>query len=425
MHPPHAFDGHGADRASTVLLACFDHDHVARLAGVEPSGVLTVSPGPGRESVASWLDRRGTIEAGETVTLLVPLLRALLHLARRGLDARVDVVSTITFADIVLDDRGAPVVRRLSSPSPSSSAASCPAPSSAAPPWVGLESRARSVAARLTREALSRTQGGAPAARSALDTLVADSDVGSASEALEIDELIEVLLELAVPLPLASHGVEVQTDARQAAGQSTDERVGETVRGRLRASLAAVRPRVWLMAAVVAVSIVGGVVVLGRQGESGVAQTIASETPAPAGPRPLPSGPAPSGSSPAGSASPIPSSPSGSDDQGVLQGDDAAAATALLLQRRAACLTALDSECLAAVDQAGSPAETVDTAAVEAPGLLTQVPVDVAVGEETNRLGGGVLFRAITGNDEPASVLVIKTGAGWRLRDVRVLTNTG
>ena len=104
-----------------------------------------------------------------------------------------------------------------------------------------------------------------------------------------------------------------------------------------------------------------------------------------------------------------------------MTGDDPAAAVTVLLAARARCLRELDADCLAAVEQLGSPVLQRDLAALEAPDGLGDVPVDVSGASLVNRLGAAALFSATArqgGDDEPASVLVIKTEAGWRVRDV-------
>ncbi|MCU1527001.1 MAG: hypothetical protein JWP75_764 [Frondihabitans sp.] len=114
-----------------------------------------------------------------------------------------------------------------------------------------------------------------------------------------------------------------------------------------------------------------------------------------------------------------------------MKGEDADAATRLLLRLRAACLAVLDAECLRGVDDAGSSALEADLAAVDDPALLAGRPIGLTLTLAVNRLGGSVVYRAATDvasaheDDqqtaritEPASVLVTKTEAGWRLRDV-------
>jgi hypothetical protein len=108
----------------------------------------------------------------------------------------------------------------------------------------------------------------------------------------------------------------------------------------------------------------------------------------------------------------------GSDVSEVIRGDDAAAATSILLEARAECLRDATPSCLAAVDHPGSPLDHQDAALIDDPGLTEQAVVPIRLGAEAERLGESVLFEAYSVDDEPASVLVVRTEAGWRLREI-------
>lgn len=102
-------------------------------------------------------------------------------------------------------------------------------------------------------------------------------------------------------------------------------------------------------------------------------------------------------------------------------GDDVVAAVHELLVRRAACFDELDLSCLATVVQPGSAAESDDVSAMavardggDGPPVLEPAGVQVAA-----EMGSAVLVTVpyATGEREPASLLVMRGEAGWRLRE--------
>ncbi|MEF3404871.1 hypothetical protein [Agromyces sp. CCNWLW203] len=102
-------------------------------------------------------------------------------------------------------------------------------------------------------------------------------------------------------------------------------------------------------------------------------------------------------------------------------GDDVVAAVQELLDRRAACFDELDLSCLETVVQPGSAAESDDVAAMAVardggdgpPAFATD---GIAVAAD---MGSAVLVTVpyATGEREPASLLVMRGEAGWRLRE--------
>ncbi len=104
-------------------------------------------------------------------------------------------------------------------------------------------------------------------------------------------------------------------------------------------------------------------------------------------------------------------------------GDDPLAALPALLESRAACIRDLSVLCLDSVGHAGSSALADDQQLVrdlqqgaEIPETaLTVAPGDLVIEE---RLGDAALISlGDVADSEPASVLVMKTEAGWRIRD--------
>ncbi|PZQ91484.1 MAG: hypothetical protein DI534_00380 [Leifsonia xyli] len=130
------------------------------------------------------------------------------------------------------------------------------------------------------------------------------------------------------------------------------------------------------------------------------------------------------GAAPGGRATPTPTaSASGAAvpdaAAAVLQGDDPVAAATALLARREECFTELSTLCLEEVDQPGSAALAVDRAGIRAlrAGAEAEVPRPQP-GElrVVERLGDGALL-AIGPETAPASLLVMRSEAGWRIRD--------
>jgi hypothetical protein len=106
----------------------------------------------------------------------------------------------------------------------------------------------------------------------------------------------------------------------------------------------------------------------------------------------------------------------------AVSADDPIAALAALLERRAECVRDLSILCLDDVDQGGSAALDDDVALIR--GIEAgQVSGELAVIDAssiviTERLGDVALleFERLP-NSEPASTLLVKGEAGWRIRD--------
>jgi hypothetical protein len=102
--------------------------------------------------------------------------------------------------------------------------------------------------------------------------------------------------------------------------------------------------------------------------------------------------------------------------------DDSVTAARVLLERRAECFETLDLGCLESVVQPGSTIEASDRLALSAAreGAGTAVTrFDPTTVEVTAEMGAAVLVRAATApGREPASLLMVRGEAGWRLREV-------
>jgi hypothetical protein len=99
-------------------------------------------------------------------------------------------------------------------------------------------------------------------------------------------------------------------------------------------------------------------------------------------------------------------------------GDDPLAALPALLSRRTDCFRELSQLCLGDVDEPGSSALEADRVALAA--LQSQARQPVIISAEgagiVERWGDSVIV-ALAPHSEPASLLLLKGEAGWRIRD--------
>lgn len=110
--------------------------------------------------------------------------------------------------------------------------------------------------------------------------------------------------------------------------------------------------------------------------------------------------------------------PTGPTSAAIL-GDDPLAAAVALLDRRDSCMRELSHACLETVDQAGSAALDDDRAAVDElrrGGEAAPRSVEATGAQLLERLGDSALVR-IGPETAPASLLLVRGEAGWRIRD--------
>lgn len=105
---------------------------------------------------------------------------------------------------------------------------------------------------------------------------------------------------------------------------------------------------------------------------------------------------------------------------GPAAADDPVAAARVLLAGRAACLAAASVTCLGAYEQPGSPVLAADTHAL---GAEQPASPTGAVGALVQRIGDVAIVALAAKGDsaadsEPASLLLVKGEAGWRLREI-------
>lgn len=160
----------------------------------------------------------------------------------------------------------------------------------------------------------------------------------------------------------------------------------------------------------------------GAVGGSTDAQSVASAPPASSSAKTPPVSPSAKTSSPSATATPNPS-PTASPS--AIVGDDPVAAIRVLLETRLGCLRDLSVLCLDSVAAPGSTALESDTAVVRAVqgGGEQAADSEFAAGEPVlvQRLGDSALVSlgnpAEAGTSKPASALLMKGEAGWRIRD--------
>ena len=182
------------------------------------------------------------------------------------------------------------------------------------------------------------------------------------------------------------------------------------VLARVRASLAAVRAPVWIAAGLVGVGLVTAMILVPQDGSGAAADGAPTSTPSPTATQPG-HGWTPSGGSPSDAAAADP-----------VHGDDPILALVALLDARDGCIRDRSVLCLDAVGQVGSSALDDDQRLIRTLQDGAETPhaflVDSAQVTLVERLGDTALLDlADAGDTNPASVLMMRTEAGWRIRD--------
>jgi hypothetical protein len=119
---------------------------------------------------------------------------------------------------------------------------------------------------------------------------------------------------------------------------------------------------------------------------------------------------------------PATSTPAALVESSAVTGDDPIAAAVILLEARARCFTEISVICLDDVDQQGSGALSSDQSTMRnAQNGAETLPPFLAKANElvlVEQVGDAVLLEWIEpGENEPASLLLMKGEAGWRIRD--------
>jgi type II secretory pathway component PulM len=430
---------HGGDPPGTVVIkraaaddpsAVREVDALDRGAGEHVVGLLDVSGDDGHldlvlESLpggdlARILAARSALEGGEAVTLLAPLAATV----RRLHDAGV-AHGALTPGTVLFRDDGTPVLAGFGA-----AAVFAPGAPEVVREEVAQVAADRAAVRRLADAVLGRVDGSRR--RAALALL---GEIAAADDARIVALLEERIFEIATPRPVrdadeptapaepgmgrlipvapavqdGAGGAEPHAGSWAARVEGMLERApGAELRAALVRRWAGLAPRRRRLLLGVGAGLVALVVAF-------VAVPGPATGSADARPR------SPSAATPSGRATASGSPAAGGDSRApALRGDDPIAAATALLAARAACRRELSVLCLDAVDQDGSAAAKQDIAAIRAAqggGELGDDPL-ATVGEAApqlrERLGGSALVTLSGG----ASMLLLRTPSGWRIRDI-------
>jgi hypothetical protein len=409
-HPVGRTDDDGAVGSAAVALKVYRDDvatidiaaeveALARAAGPHVVEVLDVASTQGRpvlimqrlgaHTLSGLFVARATLTSGEAVTILAPLAEALERCHRAGVAhgaVRAGAVGftasgapTLTgFGAATVFEPGLPEARRAEVPA------------------VQFD---RDAFARLAEDVLGRVPGAEPirawlSTASSGATWIQDLPGrlfawSSASAVRFSEEHTEPILAPIEPVVRR----ELRT-TRHAGLEAIVDRVSGQWRDRLGSLVASVRPRFWALGGATLLAIVTGVVVVSQ----------------PEADAQLPA-------APAAAASPTPTHVL-EDPQGA-GAEDPAVALRALLEVRAGCIHDLSVLCLDAVAQPGSSALARDQQLVRDLQQGGEVPDEIVADEIVveERLGGTALLTVTSSKSEPASILVMRSEAGWRIRD--------
>lgn len=334
------------------------------------------------------LRSRAQFAAGEAITILAPLAEALARLHDAGV-----LHGAMTARAVLFAADGAPVLSgfgRAALVEPGLSRAAREAEPGFAADLAGFASCARQLLERVPGVDADRVLDGAGDLRGFADRLFSLGEPSPVRfDVSDVPVAIPARLVRGDPVPPPSEGAGPAGVLPAWVGRRLPEAfvsLGE----RLRTALAAVRPKVWIVAGTAAVALVFGVVLVPSNDDSGAA-------------------PAPS-ASPATTRAP---------DASPVSGDDPIAAAATLIDARGRCIRELSVLCLDDVDQAGSAALADDQMLIrslqDGAGLadpLASAPEPIVLVE---RLGDSAIVSLGAGG-EPVSILMMKGEGGWRFR---------
>lgn len=393
-----------------AALARVDLSHCVRLLDLAtaPGGLpVPILGRVQRGSLAQLLRDREFLEPGEAVTLLAPLPATMLELHRLGVAHANWGASSVHFGAA-----GEPVLLGFGHASlfeAGLSVAALDDEPAVAGDRDGLAALAEAVLGRV------RQTGGALGVRDLLDWLAASAGVRRFEFAVELQER---LFDLAEALPIefartagqgavvparigepvvADPGVPTSPTTRTPRGAPIVARLQDAIlssplvplRRRLGAALRGVRKPLWIVAGAVAAALVLAVALI-PQGDG---QTAArgAQTPVP---------------TPSAVRSALP--------------DDPVRALPLLLSAREGCIRDISVLCLDAVDEPSSAALDDDTALIRRIQSGEEVPASANLAAPapalTERLGDSALVE-LDPESGPASALMIREEAGWRIRE--------
>ncbi|MBF4616675.1 serine/threonine protein kinase [Clavibacter sp. VKM Ac-2873] len=449
--------------AEIVALQAVTSEHVVALRDVATlaDGSLCIVQSIGQRGTASALvARRGSITPGETVTLVASVLRGLGDLHEAGI-----AHGAVDLTHVVLDATGRPMLSGLGSSRAVAGETTADAPPGVDPVEQDLGRVSRIVQAlRDPADARGRTS------EDRWDRWLALLDAAVHREAdLTAHDLADRLLDVADAAPLADAGAPMRSREhgavmppnvaigaissgpldgaapgtatsgrgrslfpratrrghRRHRAESTRRAGGEGSRGtaaraRLTSELGAVRPRVWALGASALLLLLAGVVAVpALTGPAHGATASPTNTSTPSTAAPLSTG-----------VDVTPATDAAADaDADATSSPDPDVAAPALLRLRASCLRHGDMGCLDAVDEAGSAVEDADRTALASTAAadLDDAALHVADARAAaQRMGDSALIGltpevaagSTTPGRRPASLLIVRGEAGWRIRDL-------
>ena len=424
-----------------------------------------ILPRLGSGTLGRLLAVRGTVEAGEAVSVLVPLFEAVRELHRVGV-----AHGAVTPASVLFDDRGAPILARFGAVSLIGDFPVIDGGQSLTPAQLDEQPQAiddRAGLRDLLGTVLVRLGGGASSEPLAALRFCVGGDPPTE---LELTRLIDLLFDLAPALPVRFDDDEIHeapplspsvrwdpkpmsprevpgldrepleeaprttglmslllpSSARSLATESRDEHPLVTLRSRMVSVLKPVRTPVWIAggaglgALVIALTIIPSAHSEPAGRPLTTAGASATAGPSATGPAGAPGGPAGLGVSP--SATPAAEAVS------AIEGDDPLAAARSLLATRTRCFTTHSMSCLDTVDQAGSAVIESDRDLLR--GLKKGVPLPAEATLEgfmprlIQQLGDSAIIQLVAADGgvvtdkNPAPLLLVRNEAGWRIRDL-------
>ncbi|MEO8263262.1 MAG: protein kinase [Pseudolysinimonas sp.] len=376
-------------------------EHVVELLDASSSDdeVVLVFPRLPRGSLAGLLAAGQGLDAGEAVTILAPLAACLARMHEAGV-----AHGALAATHVLFRSDGAPVVigfGRAQLFEPGLPEVLREVVPSVVEDRLALASLAEAVLSRVTG---ARAAAAATFAESVRSTPLTDLDARLGRELFELAAARPVVFDRPVGEASGVRAIGVATVPQPAEAVARVGLAGRLIdAGPIAVARAAVRAR-WqrwtpgrrrLFTAAAAGAVVLFIALAVIPAPSAPVSDGATAAPEPAEP-----------------AIESPSSPSG------VTGDDPLLALAALTRARDRCFRDLSVLCLDAVDQQDSSALNDDRAALDAV-MDAGAPPPVVTSDEAvivERLGDSALI-ALGPDSDPASVLLLKGEAGWRIRD--------
>ena len=355
------------------------HPHVVRFTDVAttPDGLpCLVLERLNRGSLAHLLEQRPQLDPGEIVTILAPIATALdaLHasgVTHNGIGAR----------SVLFRESGAPVLARFGR-----ATLFAAGQSDAALSLDPSVLRDREDFGELVRLLLSRTGR-------TFDLPAPETDGFGEALATSLFALAEAAPVRFATVDRPGSAVPARVGGRAALGAPSELaggllEVARAIVARVVGAARTVRTPVWVAAASVVVALVAAIALVpGEEAESSTTSSPPTSMP------------------PAEPATDV---------------DDPVAAAATLLAARERCIASISVLCLDGVDQQGSQAFDTDAELISGIQAGGEVPdaaaIDYSAIVLVERLGDTALL-GLGRDSKPASVLVIKGEAGWRIRD--------